>query len=504
MLALLLCAVPSGFAEESSDGGRWRPYVTACLDTLIEHGTDVYGPVKTPMLMSIVDVRTLTSPEKPELFDGLVRTEGRRHRRAEGGANLWNDQSTLRAMYQMTDLTGDAKYSDSADAYIDYYVKHSRKENGLLIWGSHSHYNCYQDQAAGDRGVHEILVRHPLWDQMYRVNPEAIKTEIDAIWEYHIRDKETGRHNRHDSAGEGTFSFSGGSFIMGFAFMHSVTGEKHYLDKAKLVTDFHWNWRDPVTGLVPDSPGVHRPRWYNVRHFLTPTTGPHAAQLLQSYELSGDEHFRDVAIGYIKAYDKYGWDEQAKTYYGMLKLDGTPVTDRAQIHGNAYNEWAPIGHIDIWRTTTFPWEFAILTAQSSIYAYELSGEDAASRDPELLAISKRWAGVIERNLPPQTGYRFRDELEAALPNVKETGGTYAENYGRAISFYVHLYRASKDDKYLKLAESIAQEAVDKLYENGLFKGHPAKPYYDALDGVGLLLWALLELDAPSENLRGAF
>ena len=161
MLALLLCAVPRGFAEETSDGGQWRTYVTQCLDTLLEHGTDVYGPVKTPMLMSIIDVRTLTSPEKPELFDGLVRTEGRRHRRAEGGANLWNDQSTLRAMYQMTDLTGDAKYSDSADAYIDYYVKHSRKENGLLIWGSHSHYNCYQDQAAGDRGVHEILVRHP-------------------------------------------------------------------------------------------------------------------------------------------------------------------------------------------------------------------------------------------------------------------------------------------------------------------------------------------------------
>ncbi len=47
--------------------------------------------------------------------------------------------------------------------------------------------------------------------------------------------------------------------------------------------------------------------------------------------------------------------------------------------------------------------------------------------------------------------------------------------------------------------------VSKLsIENGLFKGHPAKPYYEATNGVGLLLWALLELDAPTEPLAGAF
>ena len=83
-----------------------------------------------------------------------------------------------------------------------------------------------------------------------------------------------------------------------------------------------------------------------------------------------------------------------------------------------------------------------------------------------------------------------------MPEVLKTGGVYAENYGRAISFYVHLYRAANDEKYLRLAEGLAREAIDKLYENGLFKGHPAKPYYEACDGVGLLLWALLELDRP--------
>lgn len=39
----------------------WRDYVTACLDTLIDRGTDVYGPEKTPLLMSVIDVRTMDS-----------------------------------------------------------------------------------------------------------------------------------------------------------------------------------------------------------------------------------------------------------------------------------------------------------------------------------------------------------------------------------------------------------------------------------------------------------
>ena len=39
----------------------------------------------------------------------------------------------------------------------------------------------------------------------------------------------------------------------------------------------------------------------------------------------------------------------------------------------------------------------------------------------------------------------------------------------------------------------AADAVDKLYANGLFKAHPAKPYYEATQEVGILLHALLEL-----------
>ena len=101
--------------------------------------------------------------------------------------------------------------------------------------------------------------------------------------------------------------------------------------------------------------------------------------------------------------------------------------------------------------------------------------------------------MIENNLPLKVGRRWAKEITEALPEINKTGGSYAEDYGRTISFFVHFYHATGEDHYLTLAENVARDAVDKLYVNGLFKAHPAKPYYEATQGVGILLHSLLEL-----------
>jgi hypothetical protein len=180
-----------------------------------------------------------------------------------------------------------------------------------------------------------------------------------------------------------------------------------------------------------------------------------------------------------------------RTYHAMLKLDGRAVP--AQPRGSGYDAWAPYGHVDIWKTTIYSYEFPLLAAQSYVYGYELTVNEHGNGAAGLLAAAKCWAEVIEQNLPPKLGHRWADEIAAALPEVKKTGGSYAEDYGRAISFFVHLYHATDERRYLELAEQIARDVVDKLYANGLFKAHPAKPYYEATQGVGILLHALFEL-----------
>ncbi|MHB0959507.1 MAG: glycoside hydrolase family protein [Pirellulaceae bacterium] len=483
----------------------WQTYVTNCLDILIESGTDRYGPQHTAMLMSILDPATRQSPEDPLLLDTVAYyEEGRAHRRAIRGSNFWYDQATIRTMYRVSQMTGNTKYAEAADAYIDAVFKHAVKDNGLLVWGTHVFYDAYADRPGGDadgRGPHEILVYHPQWAELYRRNPEATRRAIDAIWEWHISDQATGQHNRHDDRGPGCdFAFSGGSFVLACASLYGETHEEKYLDRAKTIARWHWRHRDPTTGLIPDAPALTDR--FDGTHCMTTVPGPFASQLLRSYELTGDVWLRDVAVDCIKAYDKYGYDQATQTYHGMLKLDGTPVAESAK--GAGYDIWAPTGPVDVWKTTIYSYEFALVAAQSTVYAYELSGTEGSARDPQLLASTLRWAGYIERNLPPQTGRRWKAEIEAALPEVARRGGSYAEDYGRAISFFIHVYHATGEARFREIAENLAREAVEKLYVDGLFRSHPAKPYYEATQGVGLLLHALLELDLLPEKWNGAF
>jgi len=538
LLAMTLCGTAIQAELPETNQHRWSPYVEACLQTLIERGTDRYGEIHSPMIMAVLDVRSLDAPEHPEVLDSLIRLEGRIHRRGERGSNLWYDQPLIRAMYEVSRRQNDPKYAQAADDYIRYTLEHCHKENGLLVWGTHIYWDCYSERAGGDedgRGPHEILLHRADWPAMYRINPEAVKQEVDLIWKWHVHNKETGRHNRHDNGQPGAdFPFSSGSFIQAFAFMHSVTpGDTEYLRRAKLLADWHWNQRNKTTNLVAFEPGnlLYNNRDYAFygSTFASAITGPHAAQLLQSYRLTNDAHFHDIATAYLLAYDQYGWDKEKETYVGMLNLDGTvttrenvPTGMHAQLAGGATEpdpEYSvpPIGPVDTWPTTLFPLDFPLLTAQSTMFAYEQTSADHVETREKLLTAAKHWAVQIENDLPPRTGRTFDRTLTASLPESRLTGGTYASNYARAISFFVHLYRATHEQKDLDLANQLAQEAVDKLYVNtkitdgqgvshpyGLFKGHPAKPYYEAVDGVGFLLLALLELDQPMVSTAEAF
>ncbi|MGI9428584.1 MAG: hypothetical protein ACR2NM_08000 [Bythopirellula sp.] len=506
LYAIVSFAGAAAIAEEQADSGRWRTLVQQSLDTLIESGTDRYGPVRTPMLMSILDVRSLESPAVPELYDDFYRTEGRpsHGRRSPGGSNLWLDQPLLKTMYMCSKATGNYTYRKAADAYVQATFEHAFMPEGLLGWGSHTYYQAYQDKLAGD-GQHEILILHPTWTDMYRIDPEAVRKEVENIWDQHLVDKKTGAHNRHHKFGslKADFCFSGGSFALAFAFMHKATGEQEYLERAKLIANWHYQHRDKVTGLVRDAPLLGD--GYGANYCQTAVAGVFASQMLRCHELTGDQRFLEVAIGCIKPYAKYAWDEDARSYWSLLTLDGEPTPQqppRSDKHPEDY--WLPTGHVDVWRTVMYTWEFPLIAAQASIYAYELTEDADGTKDEEMLTIAKQWGEVIGNNSPPYLGRRWKQELEKAFPAISKSGGTYAENYGRAISFLVHLYRATDDPNYLQLAETLAQESVDKLFENGLFKGHPSKPTYQSNDGVGLLLYALLDLDDPTRKMNGAF
>jgi uncharacterized protein YyaL (SSP411 family) len=141
------------------------------------------------------------------------------------------------------------------------------------------------------------------------------------------------------------------------------------------------------------------------------------------------------------------------------------------------------------------YEMPIYAAQAYAYAYDLT------REPELLDAARRWADCIRRAWPPREcspNAWYRDYSRHWAPH-----GTYAGLYGRTLSFLLHLHALTEDAEYLDLARDVAKESVSKLLYRGLFRGHPAKPTYEATDGVGYLLVALLQLDAALDHGKGA-
>lgn len=470
-----------------------RPYldrVRQCADVLLQHGTDRYGPVQSPILVSILDVQERTCPKNPLPLDEACRV-GRRERRNPAGANLLTDQPLLKSLRFLSAVTGAPKYDRAARDYIDYYLKHLVDEKGFFWWGWHRHYDVYEDRMTGHLGnPHEIHAIHGIaWEQLWEVNPKAVRREIEAIWQWHVIDKKTGEINRHGDGQRGCdFSMSAGAIIEAFAFLHQRTGEKVWLDRARLVADYYWTRRHPQTNLIPERPNAGKDR-FDGSAFVTCITGLYCLSLLKAQELTGEAAFKEQSLAYLRAYARHGYDEKSGKFWGALNLDGTPIPGPRLMQGYAMYE--PRGYLDLWEPYVAGYQCPVYTAQAYAVAYQGTREEA------LLKAARAFAAWMEKT-PPGTVETNRTWYDAYTrgPGLK---GTYADKYGRAVSFLLHLFLLTKETRYLQQAEKMADEAIEKLWANGLFRGHPAKPYYEAMDGVGYLLYALLQLDAVKQD-----
>jgi hypothetical protein len=373
---------------------------------------------------------------------------------------------------------------------LSWFTTNLVDDKGFFWWGWHRHYDVFRDVMTGHQGNHhEIHIQEIAWPELWFVNDEAVQRELEAIWKWHIIDKRSGECNRHGDGQRGCdFAMSGGEMLAGFAFLHEKTGDQLWLDRATLVAEYYWRSRNPTTNLLPNRPNAGRER-FDGSHFDTSITAFLCRGLLRAWERTKIPAFRDQAIAYLKAYGQYGFDEETGTFWGSLGLDGTPVKGPRVREG--YAQYEPRGPIDLWEPYVAGYENPIYTAQVYAWAAELTEDD------ELLRTARRWADWIQSELPPD---RCNPETWYG-PYAKRFAphGTYADLYGRTISLFLHLHAITAEDPYLECARSVARDAVSKLYYRGLLRGHPAKPYYEAVDGVGYLLYALLQLDQALEG-----
>ena len=481
----------SGIKHEDVEKRPYAEYVTECVDFLMKYGTDRYGSKKLPLLVTYLDVRSRHCPENPPADQPFWRGQLRICFWKPQGSDLLVDQSTVEVMYWLSELTGKEDYKEFADSYLRCAMDMT-DEKGFFWWGWHRYYNVFQDKLDGsDPSYHEIHINRPRWQLMYEVDRDATLRELEALWKWHVVDKKTGEHNRHGDGEHGhDFAMSGGEFIYALSFLYSKTKDETYLDGARLLADYHWNSRNPKTGLIPNQPtSASAPDRFDGHHFDTSISGILCYYLLKSYELLGIESFRDYALTYLRAYGKYGYDAEAGEFWGSVKLDGTPVPGPRPKEGG-YEIYEPRGHIDYWQPYQLGYEYAPATAQVYAYAYQLTG------DEKMLEAARNWADCFRKH-PASDGCLFAPTQPGYAERYAKYGA-FADSYGRMISFYTHMYVLTGENIYLDDARQLAREAVSKLYYKGLFRGHPAKPYYGSVDGVGFLLNGLLQLDRVLE------
>jgi hypothetical protein len=459
----------------------------------MEYGTDRYGEVHAPILVSILDVESRTCPTDPLALDEQWRVT-RRERRNPAGANLLTDQPLLKTLRLLSAAKGDETYAAFGRRYAGYYMGHLVDEKGFFWWGWHRHYDVFKDARDGHAGNHhEIHAIHSIdWEMLWEVDSEAVRREIEAIWQWHVIDKETGEINRHGDGQRGCdFSMSAGACIEAFAFLYTSTNETLWLDRARLLANYFWDRRNSETDLFPERPNAGKDR-FDGSSFVTSITGPYCHALLKVYELTGERVFRDQAVAYLKAYARYGLVEKTGRFRGALALDGTGIAGPRLASG--YAQYEPRGDLDLWEPYVAGYQFPIYTAQAYVHAYQLTKEAV------FLKTARRFAAWISATPPgsPESENTWYEGYSAG-PGRQ---GTYAGKYGRAISFLLHLYVVTGQGRHLDDARGLADEAIEKLWHEGLFRGHPAKPYYEAMDGVGYLLYALLQLDQVVKDPAG--
>ena len=480
----------SGIIRDRVEDRTYRSYVTESLDNLIMHGTDRYGAVQSDLLVSNLDVTNKNNPAASQLggADEAWRVE-RRERRAPGGSNFLHNQSVYGAMVRTTQATGNQYYSDFVDSNIDWALTNLIDDNNMFWWGYHRHYDVHTDTFQAEPGApwHEMhFVDVPLWDEMWNRNPAAVRGEIEAIWDRHVVDKNTGQINRHDNPGGLSFITSSASFIDAFAFLSSkLTGNNQVLwrNRARLLADYNWNDRNASTDLLAHTPN-ETTRWDGARSATT-TPAVYVPALLRAFEYTGDTTFRTQALAYLKGWAEHAYDPASGSFWGSLELDGTPVPGPWAPSG--YEQFEPRGLVDLWAPEFITAQYTPDAAKAYARAYQQYG------DVELLDTAEKWASLIRKSLPAT--YTLDDTWYSAYSGNWAPHGTYAEHYGHLIDFFVTLHEETGEDHYLYSARDLAKEAVSALWYEGLFRGHPNKPYYEAVDGVGILLESLIDLDA---------
>ena len=178
---LLICQFSICLAAEPSDPNNSTKYLDAVREfavNVLKYGRDTYGPKHTPLFVDGLNIH-IHEPVK------WIDPDGTRWILS----NLASQQTLMRTLDGLSEITGDPMYREAAMDAIKYAFDHVRTPSGLFYWGHMTAYDALGDTPRGNTSRESIKLHYPYYELMWTVDPDATKKLIEALWCAHVRTK---------------------------------------------------------------------------------------------------------------------------------------------------------------------------------------------------------------------------------------------------------------------------------------------------------------------------
>ena len=457
--------LPRGLGQEPlPDPPRREEYTSIVrrhLDFLLAHGTDRYGPVRSPLIGSTLDPDAKAMLKlKPPRVPGMPFV-GDTYRSPIYGCNLTLMRHTLMAMRSLSAVTGDGRYQEHANRAIRFWLDTCIHPSGVWPVGEHGVWNFYTDEPDMSR-AHEPQALLD-WPRYWALAPEKVREELELMHRLHVfpyeyNGKTLAFHGRHGNSKGSAHGVGGCGFIRqsglfgrAWAFLYSKTKNPEHLRWARDQLDLMWELRDPKTDLCPTQ--------------IFPPPGA---------TFGGRKYPARIGCGTQPIWSAIGF------------LDATQWLDDPADRKLFFDRAVPLA-----------------VANFKVY-YKWNGKRFT--DPRLRwnssthmpgggwLLMKVWERAGKPSLLLDQAKRVADER---MKNWRPLKTTDAGRYGWNIMFFVQLHNETGEQKYLDFARRLGDYASANLVSpQGLVVGSCHYRYYDRMYHVPKLTQALLALDHP--------
>jgi len=475
-LSIIVCSVLSASSVFADEHSKYLNAVRSFADSVLQNGKDIYGLETTPLFVDGLHITTLEPVKWKCRGETWVLS------------NFASQQPLLRILDGLTALTGRKKYRRAAEEATGYVLENLTTPNGLLYWGGHLAWDLEQEKPVGQYAdVHELKSHQPYYRIMWRINAQATKKLMESIWAGHILDWSLLDYNRHASVKKPVsrnrnrkfeadieVPFPTKSSNLSFVnvtppLLHSGT-MLAILDKNSDALTwtrrlaFRWQQgKDSLTGLCGGQLSYRKhDRAQDVLGHVHPNINE--AKIVASYHQTSRYHNLPLAqmqaalalieaggeyakVGRelihwasedLKVYTQYSYDTETGKFIALM-TDGTPIKWQ-ESHSSYY----------------IPSSFAPRKPDGFLlWAYTMAYR--------LTIAQSHWQ--MARNIFRQ--FKLGD---IGQPNGNDIKLNYDNNHSdwRTIYALLELHRATANDKFLKLACSIADNLLKIQTPTGLF------------------------------------